>query len=221
MAVSPEFLEDTSQENQEFLIPEVAVSPQDLNENQIPNETQVISEKESQVLLTKPKYTEFGEKILKPEAKNLMRPNNYFTTKMEHLKRESMNYSFKEISKPKESLLSEQEIVLVIEKLAASYGLTPTKALISIYLLMLAGAAITATPPSLKVEIKQDGTNAYLEIEKGNLLGAYKLINNNPYLRSLAEALADDISNFAQKNNQKGDLANKINKKLLAEGKDI
>jgi hypothetical protein len=154
--------------------------------------------------------------IKKPETS----PDDFYEKSLDKLAQEVEGIQIENIIPPKKTTVSKKDIIGIIERISRVYNIPESTALISIYLLILVGAAISATPVSLSVTVKNaKGHN--IEVDKLQLLTAYKQITGNSYLRRLAETLADDISKFAEKHNIKGDLANKMNNKLLAEGKTV
>ena len=78
---------------------------------------------------------------------------------------------------------------------------------------MLKGAASSGTPKTLCVEV------AGRTISKNALLYHYEKVCGNKYIRRLAEFLAIPIGEFAQAKILDGELAQRIDTKLVGDGK--
>lgn len=112
----------------------------------------------------------------------------------------------------KKGILDNGEVEKIIRLTANDIDITEKEALIGIMLLMLKGAASGGTPQTLAVELKGGKT-----IAKRNVMGAYYAVTGNNYIRRLAETLAINIGEFAEKFNLNGELAQRINTALKAE----
>ncbi len=100
-----------------------------------------------------------------------------------------------------------------------SFGLKPSEANGAIYLLFLKGAANAGSPNNLQVTVVSDGIP--VDITKQDIGYAYQKVTKNPYLRRLAEALAKEISEYAESQGLSGDLAKKINNRLQANQQNL
>lgn len=105
----------------------------------------------------------------------------------------------------------------IIAQIAANLNIQPVTAMIGIFLLFLKGAANANAPNSMEVKLL-DSQGLTISLSKLELLATYKRIAGNNFLRRLAEALACEISQYAENHNLKGELANKLNTKILSEG---
>jgi len=114
--------------------------------------------------------------------------------------------------------VDDSQILEIIEIMSAALGLPSAATYIAIKLLFLKGAASAASPESLSVEIITDKTGTTIPVFKRDLVYSYKKVTNNTYIRKLAEALATPISTFAESRGLDGEIAQQINKKLIARG---
>lgn len=110
------------------------------------------------------------------------------------------------------------DISLIMDDLANKYRITRKDASIATMLLMLKGAANAGTPDTLSVQINSNELNKIIEIKKYELLSSYRGIMGNKFLRRLAEKLGPDICRLAENIKLSGDLAKKINNRVLARG---
>jgi hypothetical protein len=111
--------------------------------------------------------------------------------------------------------LTEKEIREIYDRFSVHIGVPLQFAIVAIYILFLKGAANTGTPTSLEIEIL-DEHGCKITVTKNDLVFIYKKVTNNSFLRRLAESLAVNICMFAEYRNLSGDLANKINTKLIS-----
>lgn len=112
--------------------------------------------------------------------------------------------------------ITEQQAIHIVKHLAACNELTPEEALAAIYRLFLKGAANKGTPNSLSVTITtKDGTDK--RIAKQDLIMSYKKFTGNLFLRRMAEFLATNISEYAEKHQLDGDLVVSISSILKEE----
>lgn len=129
------------------------------------------------------------------------------------LTQELMNNNFEDIAPNyKKSVLSNEEIDRIIDRVANDIEVTKATALAGIILLMLKGAASGGTPQTLSTELK-DGK----VIAKRNITGAYIAVTGNNYIRRLAESLAVEIGEFAERFELEGELSQRINTAIKAE----
>lgn len=112
--------------------------------------------------------------------------------------------------------LSTKELDRIIERIANDLAITKQDALAGTMLLMLKGAASTGTPQTLSVDLRGGKTMA-----KKNITGAYISVTGNEYIRRLAESLAINIGEFAEKFELNGELSQRINTALKAETGEI
>lgn len=104
----------------------------------------------------------------------------------------------------KKGAITQDQLNKVFEVLSSTFGIPKPLAVVAVILLFLKGAA-SGTPPTLSVTVG----NAY-DIAKRDLLNAYTLVTNNKFLRRMAEAMALQIGQYAEKNGLRGELAQKI-----------
>lgn len=112
----------------------------------------------------------------------------------------------------KKESLTDAEVKKILSLITDELEITEEQTLIGIMYLFLKGMASSGTPPSLSLDIKEGKT-----ITKRNVMAAYQYTTGNTYLRRLAETLAIPIGRFAEKNNLKGELAQRINTQLKAD----
>lgn len=110
--------------------------------------------------------------------------------------------------------LSATEVSDVISKIAADMQVAPQLALVAVYLLILKGAANVKAPNSMQVEVLNEKKEP-VSLSKLDLMAAYRRVTGNSFLRRLAESLATEISQYAEANGLRGELATRINNKLL------
>lgn len=152
-----------------------------------------------------------------PSQPSSKQTNDADTANLKHLQDASLNIPLIEVcpTAVKRKPLTDGEIRQIVERIRKIYDIPLPYALIAIYLLILKGAANTGTPTTFEIEIS-DPDGRRFPISKNDLLVQYKSVTKNSFLRRLAESLAEDICRFAEKRNLSGDLANKINTKLIA-----
>ena len=112
--------------------------------------------------------------------------------------------------------ISEREKTAIIEKVSVDIGVSKSDALAGIMLLMLKGAASNGTPNTLSVDLRGGKTLA-----KRIVSGAYLLVTGNNYIRRLAESLAIEIGEFAERYSLNGELSQRINTALKAEAGEV
>lgn len=112
----------------------------------------------------------------------------------------------------KKSLLSDEEVNRIIQRISNDVGVPESDALAGTMLLMLKGAASGGTPQTISVDLRGGVTLA-----KKNILGAYIAVTGNQHIRRLAETLAVSIGEFAENYKLNGELAARINISLKAE----
>lgn len=113
--------------------------------------------------------------------------------------------------------MTKEEVQSVLARLAGSYGMSIQLALIATILLMLKGAASAGAPKSMEIPMLDPDTNQEFSITKNSLINAAEVAGIKPvYLRRLAEALALEIGKYAQAKGLSGDIANTINRRLMA-----
>jgi hypothetical protein len=116
----------------------------------------------------------------------------------------------------KRGVISNEEINKIMEKVATDIGVEKKDAIIGTMLLFLKGAASSGTPQTLAVDLRNGKT-----IAKKNVTGAYISVTGNNFVRRLAESMAVEIGEFAEKCNLTGELAQRINTILKAETGEI
>ena len=114
------------------------------------------------------------------------------------------------------NVLSDDDVTKIIDKIASDIGVTKQDALAGIMLLMLKGAASGGTPQTLSVDLRGGKV-----LTKRNILLAYVAVTNNTYIRRLAESLAINIGEFAERFGLCGELAQRINTSLKAETGEV
>lgn len=133
---------------------------------------------------------------------------------LDKLTSEILNSNLEELAPDyKKGVLSEEEIEQIINDVAEKLGIPKSDALAGTMLLMLKGAASSGTPQTLNVQLR-DGKI----IAKKNIVSAYLDVTGNTFLRRLAEGLAIKIGEFAEKFGLAGELAQRINTVVKAEG---
>ena len=120
---------------------------------------------------------------------------------------------------PKEKITrqwhSKEDIAIFLENLATTMGTVEAFAFAAIALLFNKGAANKGTPNTLSVEV------GGIEFPKNDLLYQYRKTFGTTYIRRLAESMSTDIGRFSQNKQIPGDLARRINNKLLQEGEPV
>lgn len=119
-------------------------------------------------------------------------------------------------SQMSENQLSDEIVTNIVETLSDSFGIKNNVITMSaIFLLFLKGAANAGTPNTIEIEVIDDDGKK-VSITKNDLLYAYNRHTNNKFLRRLAETLAPAIGKYAESNQLSGDIAEKINTKILS-----
>jgi len=120
------------------------------------------------------------------------------------------------IHAPKEKAMrqwhSSEEIAIYMENMGVSFGLSPSQIFLAVVLLFNKGAANKGTPSTMSVEVFGR------EISKNDMLYHYKRTFGTTYIRRLAESMSPEIGTFSQIHKIPGDLARRINVRLLQEG---
>jgi hypothetical protein len=118
----------------------------------------------------------------------------------------------------KRQLISRDEAFAVITELGDIQGIEPHLAFMATCLLFAKGAANQGTPLTLEVIVVDPVTNEKTSVRKEDLIYAYRKTHRNPFVRRMAEAISTEISNFLEKKLVPGDLAKKIDARLMAKG---
>lgn len=105
----------------------------------------------------------------------------------------------------------------IISKLSTDLQIPLVTCMVGTYLLLLKGAANAKAPNSMEVKVR-NANDEVISLSKLDLLATYKRVTGNNFLRRLAETLAVEISQYAEKHGLKGELANKINTGILGSG---
>lgn len=119
----------------------------------------------------------------------------------------------------KANLLSQEKITEIIVGLATSHGISEQDAFVAIILLFLKGAANNGAPNTMGVTIVDTDKN-HLVITKNDLKYSYQRATGNEFIRRLAESLAEQIGKYAEKNFLIGDIAQKIDSRILINKED-
>lgn len=132
------------------------------------------------------------------------------------LTQEAMNTKASEIapSETKANTLSESDINKIINSLATTHGITNVTALCAVFLLFLKGAANNGAPLTMSVDVID--SNGTTTITKYDVKYAYQRVTQNEFIRRLAESLAKEIGTYAEKNFLSGDIAAKIDSRIMA-----
>lgn len=134
-------------------------------------------------------------------------------TNIPNFAKEAMQESLSNVSpEALQAKVTEEQISKIVGNLANTFGIEAKHAYIAIILLFLKGAASSSTPLTLSVTVVGK------EITKRDLVNSYSLVAKNNYLRRLAEAMAEMIGQFAQKNGLNGELAKRIEGTVRAAG---
>lgn len=112
----------------------------------------------------------------------------------------------------KKGILNQEEIDRIIYRIASDIGVSEGIALAGTILLMLKGAASSGTPQTMSVDLVGGKTLA-----KKNITGAYVTVTGNSFIRRLAESLAIQIGEFAERHGLEGELSQRIGTVLKAE----
>ena len=128
--------------------------------------------------------------------------------------------SLKEIA-PSEIIhtVSPSEIQDFLKNLSDSHGIAQSEAFIAFALLSLKGACNASAPNDMSVDIVTESKDI-VQITKYDISYACHRVTGNQYTRRLAQAMAIPISQYAEKNNLNGDLAQKLNNMALANGEN-
>lgn len=113
--------------------------------------------------------------------------------------------------------ISVEQCAEFIKTVANTHGLTDAQAFVAITLLVLKGACNSAAPKQMSVDISVDD-GATVNITKYDIEYACHLVTGNTFLRRFAQAMAPQISHYAELNNLNGDLAIRLNNLALAKG---
>lgn len=112
----------------------------------------------------------------------------------------------------KKTFMTSEEIERIIQTISVTTGIKSDRVLIGIMLLFLQGAASAGSPPTLSVEL-EDGKS----LTKKDIIAACIMVAKHQYIRRIAESLAKEIGQFAEKNKLHGELAHRINNRFKAE----
>jgi len=144
----------------------------------------------------------------------LVKPEKDFNS----IKLEASSLDVKDLA-PTEAMpvtrISSDQVQEIVTKVAADMQVSPPVALASIYLLLNKGAANVKAPNSMQVNVLNEKKEE-VSLSKLDLMAAYRRVTGNNYLRRLAETLAVEIAQFAEKNGLRGELATRINNKLVS-----
>lgn len=112
----------------------------------------------------------------------------------------------------------------IITNLADSYGTTAPFAYVAVLILFLKGAfpfllrrkrgENAGCSDTTEAKIIDSGSE--IVIRKRDLMYNYQKVTSKKYLRRLAESLAVRIGQYAERNDRDGDIANKINNRLVS-----
>jgi hypothetical protein len=146
--------------------------------------------------------------------------NNQKNSKTINIQQLSQDIS-KEISddivKTKPNEISSEMISDIVINIATKFKIPESTALKAIFILLLRGAANIPTPGNLKARILNTKGEEII-IRKDDLMYEYRFATGNNFLRRLADTMASEISQFAEKNELDGEIAQKINNLVLREG---
>lgn len=113
--------------------------------------------------------------------------------------------------------ISTEQCSQFVTTVATTHGLTDAQAFIAISLLVLKGACNSAAPKQMSVDIHV-GDPQPINITKYDIEYACHLVTGNTFLRRFAQAMAPQISHYAELNNLNGDLAIRLNNLALSKG---
>lgn len=132
----------------------------------------------------------------------------------ENLIKDSIKKKVEEIAPNfrKKNILCNEQLEKIIQILSVNLEISQDKALIGTILLFLQGAASAGAPLTMSIDL---GGGKF--IEKRNIITACSGAAGHQYIRRIAEALAIEIGEFAYNNNLAGELAYRINSRLMAE----
>lgn len=112
---------------------------------------------------------------------------------------------------------SVEECAKFLDFLATTHGITASQAFVAFTLLALKGACNSSSPASMSVDLLvEDGKT--IQITKFDLEYACQYATKHTFLRRLAQAMAKDISYYAERNCLIGDLAKRLNNAAVAKG---
>lgn len=116
--------------------------------------------------------------------------------------------------------ITEEQRAQFIKSVADTHGISDAEAFIAISLLFLKGACNAAAPKTMSVDIysPESGSGKPVSITKYDIEYACHLTTGNIFLRRFAQAMAPQISNYAEINNLNGDLAIRLNNLALSKG---
>jgi hypothetical protein len=106
--------------------------------------------------------------------------------------------------------LNDEDVDEFIQSIADSHGIPQSFALIGTFLLFLKGACNNSAPSNMSVTLKVSD-NEEITLTKYDLEYACHITFHNKFLRRIAQHLAINICQFAEKNHLSGDLAIKLN----------
>lgn len=139
---------------------------------------------------------------------------------LESIKQEASGLMVKDIAPSEASpvtRLSTEAVKEIVTKISTDMQVSAPIAMAAIYLLLLKGAANVKAPNSMEVIVLNE-KKEQVSLTKLDLMAAYRRVTGNNFLRRLAETLACEISQFAEANNLRGELATRINNKLQMSG---
>lgn len=141
--------------------------------------------------------------------------NDTKKSNLSNIVNDALNTPIKEMALNQEQEnMSQDQAEEIITKLADLHNLLPATAFAAIAILFLNGASNKGAPLSMHVKVlTKEGTEK--NITKDDILHIYSTVTGNKYLRRLAQALATEISQFAEKNNLDGDLAKTIEPAIM------
>jgi hypothetical protein len=104
---------------------------------------------------------------------------------------------------------------IFIKAIAELRGITEPLAFAAIAMLFVKGAANKGTPASTEVELEHPEEKAKFKVTKNDLIYHYERLFGSNLIRRMAESMAEEISEYAQSQGLSGDLAKKINTRLI------
>jgi len=113
--------------------------------------------------------------------------------------------------------ISPEQCSQFVRTLGSTHGLTDAQAFIAISLLFLKGACNQNAPKTMGVDIHV-GDPRPIVITKYDIEYACYTVTNNILLRRFAQAMAPQISEYAEQNNLSGDLAIRLNTLAMSKG---
>lgn len=112
----------------------------------------------------------------------------------------------------KKNQMTDEQVENVIQTISLTLKISPERVLIGIMLLFLQGAASAGAPVTMSIDMGEGKC-----IEKRNITTACEMVAGHQYIRRIAETLARQIGEFAEKNKLAGELAYRINNRYKAE----